>query len=192
MYFKANILICFTVPTVLITPGYFAIDVYKSSDSPTETKGYWKLNEFGETKQFKLYAFIILILQTVIPLISLTVMNIIALVRFRKIKTDISSLNTPDINDERIQETINRYTKLIIILTFICVIARTFDATLSLYNRVRLFLGIVLSDDLEALSRLMRLVAYLLIFTEHALDGVLYYIFDKNMRAFLKGDRTDN
>ena len=163
-------------------PGYFGVKVVKASDSPTETEGYWTLTEFGQTGIFKIFGVVSLASESILPLISLIVMNTIALVKFRKIKREIA-----DNIDERIQDTLNRYTKLIIILTFIVIITRTFDTTVATFRRIKMMIWIVVADDYEALLKLTRNIGYLLLFAEHALDGLLYYIFDKNMRQFLKG-----
>lgn len=175
------------IPVLLVSPAYFGIQVVKSSDSPTETKGYWIPSAIGQTVLFKIYIFLVLFLESVLPLISLLVMNIIAVVKFRKIKTMIAN-----VIEQRTQETLSRYTKLIIILTFICISTRSLDTTLAIYRRVNLFIGIVMTDKLEALFQLFRHFSLFLLFAEHALDGVLYYIFDMNMTEFLKRDTTLN
>ena len=38
------------MPILIAIPAYFAIQVVKASDSPTETKEYWTLTEFGKTR----------------------------------------------------------------------------------------------------------------------------------------------
>ena len=114
----------------------------------------------------------LLMAESVLPVISLTVTNIIAVVKFRNV--------------------MKKKREIAITLTFICVIARTFDATFAIFSRVRLFLEIVVSDELEALFGLFRGISFAVMFTEHALDGVLYYIFDKNMRTIFKRDTNVN
>lgn len=163
------------MPTILTVPFYFGVQVVKSSDSPTS--GYWTLTEFGETSFFKIYSVLIMLIESVIPLITLMVLNKISLAKFKIIMWMVVQDN------RRADQANNRFTKLILTLTFICIVTRSFDIAITIYNRAKLFFRIELTEDLNALLRLVRNVSYLLVFAAHALDGLLYYFSDKKMKS---------
>ena len=94
------------------------------------------------------------------------------------------------LDNRRADQANNRFTKLTITLTFICIVARTFDTIIAIFNRLRLVYGWILSDDLEALLKLVRAVSYFISFSAHALDGILYYFFDKKIKGLFIKDYT--
>ena len=188
IYFKLNLFICFSSPIILIIPAYFAVKVMKSLDADNAT-AYWTLTDFGKTPFFKLYAVLLLLLENVLPLILLIVMNLINHFKFKSImKRKVQVISDADVRADKAN---NRFTKLIITLTFICIVTRSFDTLFAVYNRVRLFFGIVLSDELEALLNLLRACSFFLLFGGHACDGILYFFFDKNLKSLFTRKAED-
>ena len=119
-------------------------------------------------------------IESLVPLVSLIVLNKISLSKFKRIMWMVV------LDNKRADRANNRFTKLIITLTFICIVTRSFDTVMSLSHRAVLFFRIDLTEDLNALLRLFRNVSYLLVFGSHACDGVLYYFYDKKMKSLFR------
>jgi hypothetical protein len=75
-------------------------------------------------------------------------------------------------------------------LDFIVIVSRTFDMGLDIYIRIKLFFSIALTDEVYEISYFVRYVAFFLLIAAHGLDGVVYYLYDKNFRILFgkKGD----
>lgn len=71
-----------------------------------------------------------------------------------------------------------RFTRLILALTFICICTRSIDTAVIITRRMQWFSWISLSEVSDNLGVFARRFAYLLIFAEHGLDNILYYIYD--------------
>lgn len=168
---------------MLVAPAYFSVQVVKTSDSPAETSGYWTFSEFGLTKHMKLYSIFVLLLESLIPLISLIVMNSIAQLKFSEIMKKKRAIIS---NDLRAKKASHRFTRLIITLTLISIITRAFDTSLAIFFRARLLTGMAVSIELNALVKLLRAAAFFLQFAGHALDGLLYFFFDSQLRSLFR------
>lgn len=163
-----------------------AVEVVKLSNSPYETRGYWTLNEFGKTKFFGVYALVIILLEFVIPLAILIILNLKSLVIFRRMLGMLAINNRrADQEMRRFLDFNTRFTKLVIILTFICIITRTFDLMVNLGHRAVLLFFPDASEELVELFLFLRTVNFLVLITAHALDGLLYYLYDAQMRSLL-------
>lgn len=169
----------------IIGLGYFAVTVVKSSDSPTETKGYWKMTAFGETLFFQLYSVLALLVETVIPLTTLIVFNTISLVKFRKIMEAKRQMQNGQKN-KHAGEASERYTKLIIGLSFIAILVRSFDTVISIFYRIKIFYEIQFSPVMTSLLDLVYSLDFLLLTVTHSLDGIFYYIYDSQMRTLFR------
>lgn len=98
----------------------------------------------------------------------------------RRIRTPLSR------DDQRVDDAVDNYTRLILALSFICIVTRTFDTAMSIFNRVRVVKGITASNEVDALLRLIRRLSYLLIFAEHGLDVCMYYFSDSTFKGFFR------
>jgi hypothetical protein len=79
-----------------------------------------------------------------------------------------------------------RFTKLILILTSVCIFTRTLDTTITVLNRLRLLSVLAMSDEAQALLKLTRASVFFLLILAHALDGLLYYCYDSKMRGLFR------
>ena len=181
-FFKANLFICFAVSTTILLPAFLAIKVVKSSDSPTETKGYWELNAFGQTAFFKIYSVLLLLVENIIPLITLIVLNKKALSKFKKVMWMV-------VLDNRRADRANiRFTRLTFTLTFICIAVRTLDTIIGVFNRGTLVFSWKLSYEQDALLRFIRTISFFFLFGAHAFDNILYFIYDKKLKSLFYKD----
>lgn len=88
----------------------------------------------------------------------------------------------------QVDDAVDNFTRLILALSFICIVTRTFDTALSIINRVRVVRGINTSNEDDVLLRLIRRLSYLLIFAEHGLDVCIFYFSDSTFKAFCQKD----
>jgi hypothetical protein len=149
------------------------------SNSKTETEGYWRLTDFGNSNFFKAYSVLILLLETIVPLVILLVFNIITLIKFKSIMSKKKRLTN---TKTKAKKATIKFTKLILALTFICILARTFDNITAIFKRLKTFYYFQISDEFTALIDLNKQIAYALLFAVHALDGILYFIYDKEIK----------
>ncbi len=179
----------FSIAFLSIIPAYFALKFEKVSDSPTETKGFWTFSYFGETNIFRYYVLIMLLFEIVIPITILTVFNLLSVHRFKKImreKIRRQKDNKKNKTAEKAEKANIRFTKLIIALTFICIVIRSIDSCSSVFYRLILFYKINLTEDQSAVMYLVKHSVLALMFGAHALDCLLYYIYDKQIKALFK------
>lgn len=171
------------IPILIVIPVYSAVEIVKLTDSPAENGGFWTLNDFGQCTPFKVYAIVTLLLENVIPVVTLIVLNTITLLKFKRmIWTVLADNRLTNLDASRFSDFNYRYTKLITALTFICIVTRLFDSYVDITNRMRLFCRLVLSDELDALVLFVRAIAFLQLFTVHSLDGILYFVYDKKLK----------
>jgi len=173
--YKANLLICFAFPIILISLGYFAFEIANSSNSTNESTRYLTLNEFGKTKLYRVYMNLSVLVETLIPVVALLTLNAISLIRFKKLMTHLGPNRSFKIQTFR----------LIIMLTFISLITRTFDLAVSVAIRLRVFYktNVNINTEIDAVLLLMRTVSFFLLFAAHALDGLFYYVYDRTLKS---------
>jgi hypothetical protein len=83
-------LICFSLPIPIVAPVYFGIAVLASSADPG---AFWTFTDFGQTIYFSIYALLALLVENVLPLISLIILNKISLAKFKQIMWRLSHNN---------------------------------------------------------------------------------------------------
>ncbi len=168
-------LICFVLPIILVGPGFLAFQVVKSSNRTNETNGYLTTTEFGSTKFFQMYFIIVLLFESVIAVVILLVLNVISLVR---LKNQLAVVR----NDVSYQTIKVQITKLIILLTFICVLTRTIDLAITIIVRLNMS-ALNLTNESDFFLLLSRSVAYFQLLLAHAFDGVFYYSYDNLLKS---------
>ena len=178
--------ICYSIAVIFFLPAYFAVKFIKASNRADETKGYWTLTEFGETTVFKCYSLILLVFETIIPLLILIILNVATLYTFNKLMTNKQRRTSQSSDNRNALKANGRFTVLIIALTFICIVTRVFDSSSAIYYRVNLFFDVQLSDLQLALIICLKHIFLFLLFTAHSLDGLMYYIYDKKMSSIFR------
>lgn len=165
--------ICFSLPIIVCIPIYFAFQVNKCS----ATKGFLTLTEFGETVIYQYYFICLIFLENIVPVVSLILLNTTFLVRLKTVKNGLrSNGNEAGFNSVKITTT-----KLIIFLTFICIVTRAFDLTVVITNRLRFSSFFSPTDEMVAAIKLLRSISYFLLVAAHALEGILYYCYDRSI-----------
>ena len=167
-----------------MAPLYLSITIAKVSDSPLETRGYWSPSELSKTRYFRIYALLMLLMESPIPLVALIALNIAVLVKFRKIMANKRRLRG---GGQRVDGAISRFTRLILALSLICIVTRSIDATIAVLRRLNAADLITLSDQYKTVLNFFSRVSIFLMLAEHGLDVLLYYRYDNNLRVFLSG-----
>ena len=175
---------CYSVASVFFIPGFFAIKFQKNSILPDDVQsnkimGFWTLTEFGLSTFFKVYSLILLLFETIIPLGVLITISVISLRKFRKLMISKRSIS---MDGSYIIAAEMNFTRLIIALTSICILTRTFDSIMAIYYREKLFFDIKFSETLDAMLYFIKHISTGLLFGAHSLDGLLYYSYDIQMK----------
>jgi len=127
---------------------------------------------------------VVLFLETLAPLTLLAVLNFIAAKEYRLMDTSNIGLTNASIIQRRDAE--NRWTKLILIMTSVCIVKHLLDLVSALGQRIR-GLGIYeITEEMSALISFFRQVTYLIIFSIHSFDGVFIFSMDSNLRKIGK------
>lgn len=149
--------LCFSVPIGLFSPAYFAF-------------------QSKEAVERERYVFIVFLIETLLSIVALLVLNIIAVIGLGTLKRRVTPIVTSDISyrHSRVQATL-----LTIILTLICVLTRGFNCTVAFYYTA--FIESTSSD--RDISLLFSAGSFCLLFVAHALDGLLFYCYDRKLRA---------
>lgn len=178
-------------------PNSFAFQIRKLTDSPIETRGYWTKTDFGRTNIFKIYIILIYLFKGILPLVMLISFNLKSLLRFKTLLETIEGGNNQcnvsmisfreDQNQDghmvAIKKLNTRFTRMVISLTFICILTRFFDVAVGSFFVQKIVFSVdFINVFLEQL--LLALNVFVLI-TAHALDGLLYYYYDENMKGLL-------
>lgn len=182
---KVNLLVCYSLPIIFVFPFYFGIQVVKLPvyDSPVTAittatnQGYWTMTHFGDKKLFQVYLLAILLVESLIPTLLLIIFNIISLIKFKLVVK--KNVITPDSLLRRVELQLVR---LVLILTFIIIFTRLFDSITAFASRFIIIWDIQVSNEVDALKRLLKQVAYIFLFAAHALDGFFYLFYDRQLK----------
>jgi len=130
---------------------------------------------------FRTYFVLVPIFESAIPIITLLAFNITSLF---KLKTLINTQRVTR-NENHFKLVKIKITRLIIFLTFICLVTRTLDFIISTILRVWGLLNKCNNEkkEIEASLLLLRTISFFLIIFAHALDSIFYYFGDSLLKA---------
>jgi len=123
-------------------------------------------------------------METLAPLTLLTVLNFIAAKEYRLMDTSNIGLTSASIIQRRDAEI--RWTKLILIMTSVCIVKHLLDLISALGQRIRGLGMYEMTEEMSALISFFRQATYLIIFSIHAFDGVFIFGMDSNLRKIGK------
>jgi len=172
---KSNLLICFLFPAICTLPYYFAIDIVKCVQNGSYIK---KLNKFGVSGVFTAYFFSIFLIETVIPLAIHLFLNIVSIYKFKNLMERHANL-TNNQTEARMAEV--RFTKMVLLLSFITSVTRILDLIFTIGNRIYYiqpnFFQPGASDQIMFGKSLSNLIVY----GAFALDALVYLTMDNNL-----------
>ena len=167
---------------LLCIPSYFAFKPQADITDQNTTNVYLTRTHFGESTGFEIFWLICTFLESLGPLILLFILNTISLIKFKLVlrrwkgRRDGSSLNKMKIS----------MTKLTILLTFICLLTRSFDFVISYLVREKINLNEVwrhYGSFEEHLLFLLQSINLFLLFAAHALDVLFYFFYDTHLKT---------
>jgi len=170
------------VSIALNFPGMFAIGI-----TPPDEDGMsnWYIKDIGYNMYYIFYILALFIFDTIATPILLAVYGVLSVRKFRQalaLKARVSQQST---EAERKQND-NRFTMLIIILTLICAIYRTVDCLTGIILRIGNFGIVKYSSEALHMIQISRDISQFLVFSAHALDGIVIFMMDKNLIAIVK------
>lgn len=181
-------------------PNTQAFEIVTVSNS-NKSKGYWTKTDFGRTNALEIYLFLSTLWEGVIPLAMLVCFNMKSLALFNQIveksggadnqdDLEMESFREDYINQsslemrKRFTDVNNRFTKMVISLTFICILTRSSDVVAGIFFFTRFCFPDIFGEYYSLEQFILALGMFTLI-GAHALDGLLYYYYDRHMNKLL-------
>ncbi|MFT4802063.1 MAG: hypothetical protein ACI93N_001838 [Flavobacteriaceae bacterium] len=162
-----NLVICYGIGITLFVPLYFVNDNGGGYDS-------WKSNVLGS-----IYLIVLLFLECVIPVLVLTILNLTSVYKFRKIMRMRGHLISYKTKERKIEI---RTTKIVILLTLVCIITRAFDMFCEARIRIGWFKLVEYSAEEKVENELISHISKLFMNCAHAFEGIVYFTMDKNLK----------
>ncbi len=122
---------------------------------------------------------VIMLIETLVSLTILTVLNLIAARKYSSITPPNVGLTTDSAIQRREAE--NRCTKMILIMTTVCIVTHLLDLC-SAIGRLEVLGIFEMNKEISVLINFFRQVTFLIIFTAHSFDGIFIYGMDSNLR----------
>lgn len=139
------------------------------------------IKQYISQENFELILFSIFIIESLISVVTLLVLNIISVIRWKIVKNVLrSTTHATGYTSSKMKAT-----KLIILLTCVCIVTRALDCLVSILYRLRVGSVIYPTEEQKVFLKLLKAISYFLLFAAHALDGILYYYYDRPLRDAL-------
>ena len=157
------------------------------SIEPVKPTGYYAaLNSFGKSDSFSYYFLPLLLIESVIPMCLLLMLSILNIYHFRKIMLQKFAKNAEPKNKKAIKKTEIKFTKLIIILTLIFMIAHISDLLSAISIRL-LTIGVIdYTTSNFSIINFFRAFTLLTSFLQYAIGIFIFASFDRNVSSKLK------
>ncbi len=172
---KSNLLICFLFPAICTLPYYFAFDIVKSVRKGSYIK---QLNEFGVSGVFAAYFFLMFLIETVIPLAIHLFLNIVSIYKFKNLMERHANL-TNNQTEARMAEV--RFTKMVLLLSFITSVTRILDLIFTIGNRIYYIAPYLFQPGAGDKIMFAKSLSNLIVYGAFALDVLVYLIMDNNL-----------
>ncbi len=172
----ANLAICCMFPIFFYMPSYFIFRLEAFGSGETYV---FKLTHFGQTKVFQIWAALVYLLETFLGVVVLGFFNVLSVVRFReKMRRKAHLLK----NRTETRRAEIMFTKMVLILTTICLITRLIDVVARALVRLHYLKMYEFSDVTKSWIVLYHDVSSVLIVSSHAFDILVYILMDPNLR----------
>jgi hypothetical protein len=175
----ANLTFCFAFPLCLYVPYFFMYEL----QSTYKTEYVLELTGFGKSPGFQIYLVASGLLDIIISVFALGFFNILSVIYFRKQMIRKGHLLKNRTTTKRAEVT---HTKMIFILSTICLITRSIDTSVGILTRLMTLKKFEYSADFESMIKFLYELSSLMIFMAHALDFLVYFVMDRNLRRCVK------
>ncbi len=170
-----DLLICFSVPILISLPVYFSTRIIKSKSRGKFEK---QLTQFGTSKVYSAYFLGVFLFETIFPILVLVVLNVVSVYKFKKLMNKKGHL-TKNRTEGKLAEV--RFTKMVFILTSICILSRVMDFIITFFYRLTIINRLIFSPGSVRLLLFLMSLTNLFLFAVQALDGLVYLIMDRNL-----------
>ncbi len=172
---KVNLFISFSIPFILSLPSFFAATVVKV---PLNGKFELTLNIFGASNYFRLYFFLLFLMEIVIPLITLLWMNIVSVFKFKYVMERHGNLTGNQIDTRKAER---RFTRMVFLLSAITSVTRIIDMITSIFNRLSIISPSSFDQGRLELLLFSKGITVILINIALAFDALVFLKMDKNI-----------
>ena len=170
------------LPLFLLAPIFPAISVKESKENTQLF--YWAWTIYAQNAYFKFYLGFLAFAETILPLITLIIMNILCNIQYKKRIKFKLKVKSQTIKDLKKLE--NAYTRITIILTTLFIVTRTLDFFSSLLTRGMLIFDIRFASFIISTIILIRRFSFVLFYGLNSLDVILYIKNDRNIKILIK------
>ena len=178
-YYYMTLIVISILPFI---PIYFA----KSIEPLNPTGYYAALNSFGKSDYFSYYFLPLLLIESVIPMGLLLMLSTLNIHHFRKIMLQKFAKNAEPKNKKTIKKLEIKFTKLIIIITLIFMIAHISDLMSAISIRL-LTIGVIgYSPSNYSIINFFRAFTFLISFLQYAIGIFIFASLDRNVSTALK------
>jgi len=171
-----NLSICLGFSVILYLPMYFACELVPIG---SDDLFVFKLNYFGQSNIFKVFVVLTFFGQIFLGVFVLGVLQVISVIKFREIMIRKGHLLQNRTETKRAER---MYTKMVFILTTICLITRSIEAINSVSLNIVTLKIYEITDSTTSYLMLLNDITLLLLFSAHAFDILVYLIMDPNLR----------
>jgi hypothetical protein len=176
---KLNFFICFSVSLIIFVPCLFAVYVVKV---PLNGKFKLTLNFFGSSIYFKLYFFLAFLFDTVMPLLTLLLVNIVSVFKFENVMERHADLTGNQIETRKAER---RFTILVFLLSAITSVTRIIDMVTSIFNRISIISPSTFEQGTLELIIFSKSTSVFFINVALAFDALVFLRMDKKVWSLI-------
>jgi len=171
-----NLSICLGISFFLYLPLYFTFELVSIG---SDGMFVFKLNYFGQSNIFKVYAVLTLFNEIFMSVLVLGFIQVISVFKFREKMIRKSLLLR---NRTEPQRADRMFTKMVFILTTICLVTRSIEAINSVIIRIVMLRIYKMTDSTKYHLMVFNDITFIVLFSAHAFDILVYLIMDPNLR----------
>jgi len=176
---KLNLFICFSISSALSLPSYFAVNVIK--DRLNESF-ILNLNVFGVSIYYKLFFFLVFLLEFVIPLFILLWMNTVSVFKFKNLMERHGNLTGNQIETRKAE---HRFTRMVLFLSAITSVTRLIDMIIAIPARISVISPSAFGQGTLELILFSKSFSVILINIALAFDALVFLRMEKNIWALI-------
>ncbi len=170
---KFNLFICFSISFTIFVPCFFAVYVV-----PLNRKFKLTLNLFGASVYFKLYLLFLLLIEVLFPLLTLLLVNIVTVYKFKHVMERHGDLTG---NQTEARKAERRFTRIVFLLSAITSFTRIIDMVASIFNRISVVSSSTFKQGTLELIIFSKSLTVVLINIALAFDALVFLRMDKNI-----------
>jgi len=175
-----NLFICFSFSLIIFLPCYSVVFVVKD---PLTGVFKFTFNDFGSSVYFKVYLFVLFLLETVVPLFTQSYLNIVSTVKFKHLMARHADLTG---NQVESREAEARFTRMVLLLSAITSLTRLIDLVASALYRTSIISPSTFDQGTLKLLVFSKSCSVIVINLTLAFDALVYLRMDKNIWRLIR------